>query len=44
MGIAIELGQRGIGCSVVERYRQPQRIPKGQNLTHHALEHVAGAG
>lgn len=39
MGLAIELGQRGIRCTVVERYREPQRIPKGQNLTQRTLEH-----
>ncbi|UFN50276.1 FAD-dependent monooxygenase [Roseomonas sp. OT10] len=39
MGLAIELGQRGIRCAVVERYRQPQPIPKGQNLTQRTLEH-----
>ncbi len=39
MGLAIELGQRGIRCVVVERYREPQRIPKGQNLTQRTMEH-----
>jgi 2-polyprenyl-6-methoxyphenol hydroxylase-like FAD-dependent oxidoreductase len=39
MGLAIELGQRGIRCTVVERHREPQRIPKGQNLTQRTLEH-----
>ncbi|WP_332824026.1 FAD-dependent monooxygenase [Ramlibacter sp.] len=39
MGLAIELGQRGIRCIVVERYAQPQPIPKGQNLTQRTLEH-----
>jgi 2-polyprenyl-6-methoxyphenol hydroxylase-like FAD-dependent oxidoreductase len=39
MGLAIELGQRGISCHVVERYTQPQRIPKGQNLTQRTMEH-----
>jgi 2-polyprenyl-6-methoxyphenol hydroxylase-like FAD-dependent oxidoreductase len=40
MGLAIELGRRGVGCVVVERYPQPQRIPKGQNLTQRTMEHV----
>lgn len=40
MGLALELGQRGIACTVVERYRQPQPIPKGQNLTQRTMEHV----
>jgi len=39
MGLAIELGQRGVRCVVVERYREPQRIPKGQNLTQRTMEH-----
>jgi 2-polyprenyl-6-methoxyphenol hydroxylase-like FAD-dependent oxidoreductase len=39
MGLAIELGQRNIHCVVVERYDQPQPIPKGQNLTQRTLEH-----
>ena len=29
MGLAIELGQRGVRCVVAERYIQPQPIPKG---------------
>ena len=39
MGLAIELGQRGIRCVVVERRRSPQPIPKGQNLTQRTMEH-----
>ncbi|MDA7416930.1 FAD-dependent monooxygenase [Xenophilus arseniciresistens] len=39
MGLAIELGQRNIRCIVVERYEQPQPIPKGQNLTQRTMEH-----
>jgi 4-hydroxyisophthalate hydroxylase len=39
MGLAIELGQRGIRCVVVERYTSPQPIPKGQNLTQRTMEH-----
>ncbi len=39
MGLAIELGQRDIRCLVVERYLQPQPIPKGQNLTQRTMEH-----
>lgn len=39
MGLAIELGQRGVRVIVVERYPQPQPIPKGQNLTQRTLEH-----
>lgn len=39
MGLAIELGQRGVRCLVVERYATPQPIPKGQNLTQRTMEH-----
>ena len=39
MGLAVELGQRGVRCLVVERYVTPQPIPKGQNLTQRTLEH-----
>lgn len=39
MGLAIELGQRGISCIVVESYNEPQPIPKGQNLTQRTMEH-----
>ena len=39
LGLAIELGQRGIRCTLVERYSQPQQIPKGQNLTQRTMEH-----
>lgn len=38
-GLAIALGQRGIRCILVERYPQPQPIPKGQNLTQRTMEH-----
>jgi 4-hydroxyisophthalate hydroxylase len=39
LALAVELGQRDISCVLVERHRQPQRIPKGQNLTSRTLEH-----
>src|ERR1700742_3252588 len=39
LGLAIDLGQRGIRCTLVERNVQPQPIPKGQNLTQRTLEH-----
>ena len=39
LGLAVELGQRGVRCLVVERYTQPQPIPKGQNLTQRTMEH-----
>ena len=40
LGLAIELGQRGHGVSVVERNETPPRIPKGQNLTQRTMEHM----
>jgi 4-hydroxyisophthalate hydroxylase len=39
MGLAIELGQRGVRTLVVEKYPAPQPIPKGQNLTQRTMEH-----
>jgi 2-polyprenyl-6-methoxyphenol hydroxylase-like FAD-dependent oxidoreductase len=39
VGLAVDLGQRGISCVLVERHREPQPIPKGQNLTNRTLEH-----
>jgi choline dehydrogenase-like flavoprotein len=39
VALAVELGQRGITCAVVERHREVGRIPKGQGLTHRSLEH-----
>jgi 2-polyprenyl-6-methoxyphenol hydroxylase-like FAD-dependent oxidoreductase len=39
VGLAVELGQRGISCVLVERHQAPQPIPKGQSLTNRTLEH-----
>ncbi len=39
VGLAVELGQRGIRCALVERNVDLVRIPKGQNLTQRTLEH-----
>ena len=39
VALAVDLGLRGITCKVVERYKQLQNIPKGQNLTSRTLEH-----
>ena len=39
VALAVELGRRGVYCALVERHLTPQRIPKGQNLTHRSLEH-----
>jgi 4-hydroxyisophthalate hydroxylase len=39
LALAIDLGQRGIECVIVEPNVEPERIPKGQNLTQRTLEH-----
>jgi 4-hydroxyisophthalate hydroxylase len=39
MALAIELGQRGISCAVIEKNREVSRLPKGQGLKQRALEH-----
>jgi 2-polyprenyl-6-methoxyphenol hydroxylase-like FAD-dependent oxidoreductase len=39
MGLAIDLGQRGVRVMVAERYLEPQQVPKGQNLTQRTMEH-----
>jgi 2-polyprenyl-6-methoxyphenol hydroxylase-like FAD-dependent oxidoreductase len=39
VALAVELGLRGVSCALVERHLQPQRIPKGQNLSQRTLEH-----
>lgn len=39
MGLAIELGLRGVQTVVIERHFEPQRVPKGQNLTQRTMEH-----
>ena len=39
VALGVELGMRSVSCAVVERYPEPQRIPKGQNLT----QRTAGA-
>jgi 2-polyprenyl-6-methoxyphenol hydroxylase-like FAD-dependent oxidoreductase len=39
VALAVDLGQRGISCVLVERHLTPQPIPKGQNLTNRTLEH-----
>jgi 2-polyprenyl-6-methoxyphenol hydroxylase-like FAD-dependent oxidoreductase len=39
LALAVELGQRGISCVVVERNREVSRLPKGQGLKQRALEH-----
>ena len=39
IGLAVELGLRGISCVVVERRVGLHNIPKGQNLSPRTLEH-----
>jgi 2-polyprenyl-6-methoxyphenol hydroxylase-like FAD-dependent oxidoreductase len=39
LALAVELGRRGIFCTVIERHRELHRIPKGQNLSRRTLEH-----
>jgi 2-polyprenyl-6-methoxyphenol hydroxylase-like FAD-dependent oxidoreductase len=39
VALAVELGRRRVSCAMVERRREPQRIPKGQNLTQRSVEH-----
>ncbi len=39
VGLAVDLGLRGISCALVERRTGLQNIPKGQNLTSRTLEH-----
>ncbi len=39
LGLAIDLGQRGISVSVVERHAKVHHVPKGQNLTQRTGEH-----
>jgi 4-hydroxyisophthalate hydroxylase len=40
VALAVELGQRGITCALVERRLAPQRVPKGQGLTQRSMEHL----
>jgi len=42
--LAVELGLRGVSCALVERRTEPQRIPKGQNLTQRSMEHFYSWG
>jgi 2-polyprenyl-6-methoxyphenol hydroxylase-like FAD-dependent oxidoreductase len=40
VGLALELGLRGIRCVVVEQRTQLSRIPKGQGLSQRTMEHM----
>ncbi len=44
MGLAIDLAQRGLSVAVIERYPEPQKVPKGQNMTQRTLEHIDAWG
>lgn len=44
LGLAIELGQRGLSVAVIEQNPNPPRIPKGQNLTQRTMEHMQAWG
>ena len=44
VGLAIELGLRGISCGIVERRTKPHHIPKGQNLMQRTLDHFDSWG
>ena len=44
LGLAVELGQRGIPCLVIERSLTPLPIPRGQNLTQRTMEHMHAWG
>jgi len=44
VALAVELGLRGVICALLERRLEPQRIPKGQNLTQRSMEHLYAWG
>ena len=44
VALAVELGLRGVTCALIERRMEPQRIPKGQNLTQRSMEHLYSWG
>jgi len=44
LGLAIDLGQRGVRVAVFEKHHQPSPIPKGQNLTQRTMEHMVAWG
>ncbi len=44
LGLAIDLGQRGISVGLFEKYQKPLPIPKGQNLTQRTMEHMIAWG
>jgi 2-polyprenyl-6-methoxyphenol hydroxylase-like FAD-dependent oxidoreductase len=40
VGLAVDLGLRGVSCVVVERRPRLSSIPKGQGLSQRTLEHL----
>ena len=44
LGLAIDLGQRGMHVAVIERETIVHKIPKGQNLTQRTMEHFLAWG
>lgn len=44
LGLAIDLGQRGVQVLVLEARGKPQPVPKGQNLTQRTMEHFQAWG
>ena len=44
LGLAIDLAQRGIRSTVVEKYPSVHRVPKGQNMTQRSGEHLVAWG
>jgi 2-polyprenyl-6-methoxyphenol hydroxylase-like FAD-dependent oxidoreductase len=40
VGLALDLGLRGISCVVLERRSELSRIPKGQGLSQRTMEHM----
>jgi 4-hydroxyisophthalate hydroxylase len=44
VALAVELGLRGVNCALIERRKEPQLIPKGQNLTQRSMEHFYAWG
>lgn len=44
LGLAIELGQRGVSVVLIEKETALHRVPKGQNLTQRTMEHFRSWG
>ncbi|MEX0698955.1 MAG: FAD-dependent monooxygenase [Acidimicrobiia bacterium] len=44
LGLAVELGRRGVPTVIVEKQRSLHNVPKGQNLTQRTMEHFRAWG